>query len=109
MSTLAQPPSLRIPLPLEAIADVCRRWRIRRLEVFGSALRDDFRSNSDIDFLYTWEDDAEWAWEIVRLRDELSTLLGRPVDLVSRRAIEDSRNYIRKQAILTNVATVFES
>jgi predicted nucleotidyltransferase len=109
MSSAVYPQALRLELPLDAIADLCRRWRIHKLEVFGSALTEEFGANSDVDFLYTWECDAQWAWEVVRLRDELAALVGRPVDLVSRWAVERSRNHLRKQAILSNVATVFES
>jgi uncharacterized protein len=109
MSTLAKPAGLQVDLPLDAIAEICRRWRIRRLEVFGSALHKDFRPDSDVDLLYTWEDDASWGWEIVRLREELKEAIGRPVDLVSRWAIEHSRNNLRKQAILSNVAIIYES
>ena len=50
---IAAPPNLKLQLPLEQIADFCRRWGIARLEVFGSVLRDDFRPDSDLDFLFT--------------------------------------------------------
>jgi uncharacterized protein len=109
MSVLTKPDALRVDLPMPEIADFCRKWQIRRLEVFGSALRHDFHTGSDLDFLYTFEDDAKWGWEVVSMRDELAALVGRPVDVVSRWAVERSRNYIRRESILSNVATIYES
>jgi predicted nucleotidyltransferase len=50
-----------ITLPMEQIAEFCRRWKIRELAVFGSFLRDDFRPDSDLDFLYTFVDDVRWT------------------------------------------------
>ena len=100
---------LPIPLPLDAIADFCRRWKIVRLELFGSALHEDFGPESDLDFLYTFADDARWGWDFVTLGDELSALVGRPVDLVSRRAVERSRNWIRPKPILATTRTVYEA
>jgi predicted nucleotidyltransferase len=109
MSLLTKPDSLRVDLPLPEIAEFCRKWRIRRLEVFGSALRDDFHTDSDLDFLYTFEEDAKWGWGIVGMREELAAVIGRPIDMVSRGAVEHSRNRIRRESILSNVATVYES
>jgi predicted nucleotidyltransferase len=69
------------------LADVCRRFHVARLEVFGSMSRGDAGANSDVDLLYELEPDAELGWEIEDLTAELEELLGRPVDLVSRRAV----------------------
>ena len=92
---------LAAPLPMEAIHDFCRRWKISRLEVFGSILRDDFGADSDVDFLVTWAPDADWDWtQHCEARGELEKLVGRRIDFVSRRAIEDSRNWIRREDIL---------
>jgi hypothetical protein len=74
---------------------------IKRLELFGSVLRDDFRADSDIDVLVTFAEGARWTlFDRVRMRDELSDLLGRRVDLVNRRSIERSENWIRRAEIL---------
>ena len=81
-----------------------------RLEVFGSAVRGtDFDwSRSDVDFLVTFTPDArDDLTAFVDLKDELEKLLGRPVDLIEREAIEASRNYIRRRAILRVVETVY--
>lgn len=98
----------RILLPESQLAANCRRWRIRELSAFGSALRDDFGPESDIDFLVTFESGAAWnLLDRVRMQMELSELLGRPVDLVSRRAVEWSPNPIRRAAILRTARTVY--
>lgn len=80
---------------------LCARWRISRLELFGSALRDDFRPDSDIDLLVSFAADADWSLlEHAQMQQELSDLLHRPVDLISRRAVERSANHVRRRAIL---------
>lgn len=91
----------RVACSPAALAEFCRRWRVTRLELFGSVLRDDFRVDSDVDVLVTFADGAHWTlFDRVRMRDELSALLGRRVDVVSRRAIERSANWIRRTEIL---------
>jgi predicted nucleotidyltransferase len=80
---------------------------ITRLELFGSILREDFRPDSDIDFLVTFAPNADWSlFDHLRMEEELHLLLGRKVDLVSRRAIEKSENWIRQHEIL-GTAVVF--
>ena len=70
---------------MEQIADFCRRWKIARLEVFGSALRDDFAPDSDIDLLVTFASDAQWSlFAHMRMEDELKSILDRDVDVVTR-------------------------
>ena len=71
-------------VPLSEIAQFCRRWRIRELALFGSALRDDFRADSDLDFLVTFAADADWGLlDHIQMEQELQALLQRDVDLVS--------------------------
>jgi predicted nucleotidyltransferase len=91
----------RIPINREKIAAFCQRWKIAELAVFGSALRDDFRPDSDVDVLVTFASDAQWGLlDHVRMEDELSQIIGRKVDLVSRRAIEQSPTWIIRKSIL---------
>jgi predicted nucleotidyltransferase len=71
----------RLNLPLPALADLCRRHQIRRLSLFGSALRDDFGPNSDIDLLVEFEPEAQVGLRFFAIERELTDLLGRPVDL----------------------------
>jgi len=95
-------------LPQEALSLFCRQWKIRELALFGSVLREDFGPQSDIDVLVTFEPDADWSLlDHVRAQQELEALLGREVDLVSRRAIERSVNWIRRKAILETAETIY--
>ena len=68
-------------LPRAGIAEFCRRNRIRRLAIFGSALRDDFTPQSDLDVLVEFEPGATPGLAFFRMQDELSDILGRNVDL----------------------------
>jgi predicted nucleotidyltransferase len=87
-----------IVLPKEQIADFCRLHHIRRLAVFGSALRSDFNENSDIDILVEFEPDhIPGLFGMARLERELSKLLGgRKVDL---RTPEDLSRYFRQEVL----------
>ncbi len=97
----------RIALPKDKIIDYCRRWRIVEFSLFGSVLREDFRPDSDVDILVTFAPDARWTLlDHVEMQEELKGILGRNVDLVSRRGIEHSRNKFRRKAILDS-AEVF--
>jgi uncharacterized protein len=71
----------RIPIPGEQIAEFCRRHHIRRLSLFGSVLRDDFRPESDVDVLVEFEPGHVPGFEFIAIQDELTDLLGRRVDL----------------------------
>jgi uncharacterized protein len=100
--------SLRPLFPREQIEDFCRRWKIVELSAFGSVLRDDFGPGSDIDILVTFAPEAHWTlFDMARMRDELSKLLGRDVDLLSRRGVEASRNPIRREAILSSAQVIY--
>ena len=95
-------------LDRETVAAFCRRWRIQELAVFGSALREDFHSDSDLDVLVSYAPDAAWSLlDHVAMEEELARLVGRPVDLVTRRAVERSENWIRRQAILESAQVVY--
>lgn len=72
---------MQIPVDLERIADFCRGHHIKTLAVFGSALREDFRPDSDVDVLVQFEEGHTPGWELFDLEDELSAILGRRVDL----------------------------
>jgi hypothetical protein len=92
------------------LAALCRRYGVARLEVFGSAARDaDFApSRSDVDFLVTFTSDARNDLAaFADLKEAIESLLGRPVDLVEREAVEASRNFIRRRAILREAETVY--
>jgi predicted nucleotidyltransferase len=71
----------KIELPKEKIADFCRRHHIRKLAVFGSALREDFRPDSDLDVLVEFDPGHTPGLAFFGMEQELSELLGRKVDL----------------------------
>lgn len=99
---------VRIDIPKEEIAMFCKKWEIREFALFGSVLRDDFRSNSDIDVLVTFSEEAKHTlFDLVHMENELKQIFGRGVDIVSRRGIESSRNYIRRNAILNSAEAVY--
>ncbi len=98
----------QIELPMGQIADFCRRWKIARLDVFGSVLRDDFRRDSDVDFVASYVPDAHWSLlDRVRMKHELEDMLGRDVDLLNRRALEHGRHNARSAAILTQTQLLY--
>ncbi|MFN0084442.1 MAG: nucleotidyltransferase family protein [Blastocatellia bacterium] len=98
----------RINAPLEKLDSFCQRWQIVELSLFGSVLRDDFRPDSDIDILVSFHPESRHTlFDMVRMKDELTTLFGREVDLVSRRGIEGSRNYIRRNEILNTAEVLY--
>ena len=95
-------------LPIEEITDLCLRWRIRELAVFGSILTEHFRPDSDIDLLAAFQEDAPWSLlDIVRLEEELEAVLGRPVDLFTRHAVEQCPNALLKNEILNSARRVY--
>jgi uncharacterized protein len=71
----------RISLDQVELGSFCRRNRIRRLALFGSVLRDDFRPDSDVDVLVEFEGGASPGLDFFAMQDELSAMLGRRVDL----------------------------
>ena len=99
---------LQLDLSQEMIADFCEKWHIDEFSVFGSALRDDFGPDSDLDVLVSFSLEADWGlWDHVRMEQELVALLNRQVDLVTRRAVEQSRNWIRREEILNTARVIY--
>ena len=92
------------------IAALCRRYHVRQLEVFGSAARGvDFDpASSDADFLVEFSPDADPGLkDFLEMKEALKGVLGREVDLIERKTIEKSRNYIRRRNILDQVESVY--
>lgn len=89
------------------LAQFCRRWKVAEFALFGSVLRADFRPDSDVDCLVTFAPDARWTlFDMARMQDELETLFTRRIHIVSRRGLESSRNYLRREAILSSAEVV---
>jgi predicted nucleotidyltransferase len=98
----------KIRIPAGWLEDFCRRWKIVELSVFGSALREDFHPDSDLDLLVSFAPEAAWSLlDHVAMEEEISRTLGRKVDLVSRRSVERSPNWIRRKAILESAEPYF--
>jgi uncharacterized protein len=92
----------------EAVAAFCRKWKIQELSLFGSVLRDDFRSDSDVDVLASFQPEADWdLFDVVDMQNELATIVGRNVDLLDRETVEQSRNPFRRRGILSNTRAVY--
>jgi predicted nucleotidyltransferase len=86
--TAATIPTAHIDLPLDKIREICRRHYVRELSIFGSALREDFRPDCDIDLLVEFEPDARIGFiELGRLEQDLEDLLGRKIDLGTKRSV----------------------
>lgn len=94
----------RVQLDRDALAAFCRKWRVRELSIFGSALRDDFGPDSDLDFLVSFDPEAPWdLWDLVDIREELMAIAGRKVDLVEK---EGLRNPYRRRSILSTAEVI---
>ena len=98
----------RIPALPEEIAAFCERWSVDELALFGSVLREDFGPHSDIDVMIKFASPpTPGLFGIVRMERELAEQFGRRVDLITRPAVENSRNPIRRQAILEDARIIY--
>lgn len=100
--------SLPIDIPMDDIAAFCERWQIVELALFGSVLREDFGPESDVDVLLRFAPGhVANLLDYPMMHDELAELMGRPVQVVNRSAIEKSENCIRRESILRAAQTVY--
>jgi len=91
--------SVRMDIPENKVAEFCQRWQIKELSIFGSALRDDFQPESDVDVLVVFEENAPWGlFDLMHAEEELEQILGREVDLVEKSTV---RNPFRRHHILS--------
>ena len=98
---------VRIAVDGQQIADFCRKWSIKELSLFGSVLRDDFRSDSDVDVLVVFEESARKSFRrYLDTEEALRHLLGRDVDLVEQSAV---RNPFRRHHIMHNREVIYAS
>ncbi len=92
----------------EKIKKFCQKWIIKEFSLFGSYLGNDFNKESDVDVLVKFDDNVSYGFfELVDMRDELENIFGRKVDLLTKRGVEQSRNYIRSRNILQNSRVVY--
>ena len=100
----------RINVPREEIAAFCKKWKIAELALFGSVLSDDFRADSDVDVLVTFEPGLRLDLpRFLETKEALERLFGRKVDLLTRPTIERSTNPLRKRHILDTARTLYEA
>jgi len=96
--------SSRITFNTEQLAEICRRYHVRELSLFGSVLRDDYRYDSDIDVLVEFEPDARIGFfGLAQLQRELTSLFGRPVDVVPKKGL----NPTIRQSVLTTSEVIY--
>ena len=99
-----------IELPMEKIVEFCDRWQVTEFALFGSVLRDDFRSDSDIDVLIQFHPEAHpTLFTLVEMNSELKEVFKREVDLVTRAGIESSRNPFRRREILSTARVIYDA
>jgi predicted nucleotidyltransferase len=92
----------------DEIEAFCRKWQITRFELFGSVLRDDFDPQSDVDVLVTFADGVRWTFrDDLAMERELAALFGRSVDLIERRLVEQSPNWVRRRHILGTARPIY--
>ncbi|MBE9047259.1 nucleotidyltransferase domain-containing protein [Pleurocapsales cyanobacterium LEGE 10410] len=100
---------LRLKIPSLKLEEICQQWQIVELALFGSILKDDFNPKSDIDILVSFADGAKITFfDLNIIEEQLSNLFNRPVDLVTKQAVEQSHNWIRKENILDNSIVIYE-
>jgi uncharacterized protein len=96
----------QVAIDREQIEAFCRKWKVRELSLFGSALREDFGPDSDVDVLVSFTPDDPWdLYDLVAMRDELAAIFGRNVDLVEK---EGLRNPFRRHRILTTREVIYD-
>ena len=96
-------------IPNKKIQSLCEKWKITTFELFGSVLRKkDFSQKSDIDVMISFEQGATPGLDFIEIKNELESIFGRPVDIVTRKTIEQSQNPFRKNTILATTQTIYE-
>lgn len=94
-----------ISIDRDRIGEFCGKWQIKEFALFGSVIRNDFRPDSDVDILVTFDPDSPWTlWDHMDMEEELERLFGRKVDLVSKRAL---KNPFRRHEILTTRQVIY--
>ena len=102
------PNFLAIELPQKKIIEFCQRWNIEQFYLFGSVLRKDFNSQSDIDVMIEFVPNHSWGLEIIDMNEELEDIFNRPVDLLTKNSVENSENWIRRRNILSSAILIYE-
>jgi len=92
----------------EKLKQFCKKWNIKELSLFGSAITDKFNNDSDIDILISFGKNSHYGlFELAEMKSELENIFGRQVDLVTRKSVESSSNYLRSKSILSNLKSLY--
>jgi len=95
----------KLTLPKEKIKKFCLKWNVVEFSLFGSILRDDFDTESDVDILISLSEKADLdLYDWVTMIEELEEIFGREVDLVEKSTL---RNPFRRHSILTNREIIY--
>ena len=95
--------TFNVNVSMETVARFCEKWDVRELCLFGSSVRGELRSDSDVDILVSFAPQANHSlFDLVTMQEELQDIFCRPVDLVEKEAVEKSENYIRRKSILNS-------
>lgn len=96
--------------PHEEISEFCQRWRVKRLELFGSALSASLTPSSDIDLLVQFEEDfTRTLADQIQMQEELERIFDREVDFIVRETIERSPNPYKRNSILNHTLEIYDS
>ena len=94
-------------IPKAKLIEFCKRWNVSELALFGSILRADFRPESDVDVLVSFAPQTRVTlFDMAQMQEELKGIFKRDVDLVSKRGLEHSRNYLRRKQILDSAQVI---
>jgi len=94
----------------DELNNICKKYLIKELLLFGSVNTDKFNDESDIDLLVTFEDNTNYSlFDVVRIQESFEKFFNRSVDLVSKKAIQQSRNTFRRESILNNAKVIYVS
>lgn len=97
-----------IQLDMARIEVFCQSWNIIELVLFGSVLREDFRPDSDVDVLVTFQHDAQYTFsDLTQMEAEIAEVFCRRVDLGIRESVEEDPNYIRRKIILDSAQVIY--
>ena len=95
----------RFRIPRKKISEFCRHWNVVEFALFGSALRDDFRPDSDVDVLVTFSGEAQISlFDLVQMKLDLEKIFHRPVDIIEKDTLE---NPFRKREILRTAQVIY--
>ncbi len=95
-------------IPQKEIIHFCQRWQVREFALFGSVVGGGFRPESDVDVLISFQETARWGlFDHVQMRLDLEAVFKRKVDLVTRRAVEQTQNSLLRERILNTARVIF--